>query len=44
MPRIKKKVDTNGKGDPNLLPNREKKTNIVYKDKSASYSFTYRGV
>lgn len=25
-------------GDPNLLPDREKKTNIVYKDKSASYS------
>lgn len=25
-------------------PTEKKKTNIVYKDKSASYSFTYRGV
>lgn len=36
MPRIKRLIQW--EGDPNLLPNREKKTNIVYKDKSASYS------
>ena len=36
MPRIKRLIQW--VGDPNLLPNREKKTNIVYKDKSASYS------
>lgn len=36
MPRIKRLIQWIG--DPNLLPNREKKTNIVYKDKSASYS------
>lgn len=35
MPRIKRLIQW--VGDPNLLPNREK-TNIVYKDKSASYS------
>ena len=32
MPRIKRLIQW--EGDPNLLPNREKKTNIVYKDKS----------
>lgn len=36
MPRIKRLIQW--EGDPNLLPDREKKTNIVYKDKSASYS------
>lgn len=36
MPRIKRLIQW--EGDPNLLPNREKKTNIVHKDKSASYS------
>lgn len=36
MPRIKRLIQW--EGDPNLLPNREKKTNIVYKDKTASYS------
>lgn len=36
MPRIKRLIQW--VGDPNLLPNRERKTNIVYKDKSASYS------
>lgn len=36
MPRIKRLIQW--EGDPNLLPNREKKTNIVYKDKSARFN------